>query len=108
MACEIPDGVSIESIWAVEGTYAADAAERRPAYRAEHLAGIARLLEAEVVLEAGAFTDMSGSLLLVRAPDEAAARALAEQDVYHRSGIWSAIRVRAFGRVSRQSGRQPG
>ena len=99
MAGEIPDGVSIETIWAVEAAYAPDAAERRPAFRAEHLAGIARLLEAGTMVAAGAFTDMSGSLMLLRVAEEAEARRLVEADVYHRSGIWSSYRVRPFGIV---------
>jgi uncharacterized protein YciI len=53
------------------------------------------------VIEAGAFADMSGSLILVRARDEAEALELAQSDVYTRSGVWVVVRVRAFGRVVR-------
>jgi uncharacterized protein YciI len=45
---------------------------------------------------------MSGSLLLVRAPDEAAALAILKSDVYTRSGVWTSFRVRAIGRVVRR------
>jgi uncharacterized protein YciI len=44
---------------------------------------------------------MSGSLILVRARDEAAALEIAKRDAYTRSGVWAGIRVRAFGRVVR-------
>ncbi len=108
MAPEIPEGLSIEQVWAIEATYAADAAERRPAVRAEHLARIGELRAAGVVVEAGAFADMSGSLILVRAQDEAAALEIAERDVYTRSGVWAGIRVRAFGRVVRSEERTTG
>ena len=101
MAGEIPEGLSIEQVWAIEATYAADATGRRPAVRADHLARIGELRAAGIVIEAGAFADISGSLILVRARDEAAALELAQRDVYSRSGVWAAVRVRAFGRVVR-------
>jgi uncharacterized protein YciI len=103
MAEEIPGGLAIESIWVVEAAYAPDAAERRPAVRSEHLARNARLRDAGTIVEAGGFADMSGSLLLVRAPSEAAARDVIEQDVYLRSGVWTSFRVRSLGRVVRRS-----
>lgn len=102
MSGEIPDGLSIVSVWAVEGAYASDAAERRPACRAEHLARIGRLMDEGTILAAGAFADMSGSLLIVRASSEAEAMALAQQDVYVRAGVWASVRVRAFGLVMRE------
>jgi uncharacterized protein YciI len=37
-----------------------------------------------------------------------AALALAESDVYARSGVWSRITVRAFGRVARSEDREAG
>ena len=43
MAGEIPDGLAIESTWAVEATYGPDAAQRRPAVRQEHLKRIGEL-----------------------------------------------------------------
>ena len=101
MTREIPDGLAIEQIWVVEATYAADAAERRPAVRAEHLAHIGELRAAGTIVEAGAYTDMSASLMLLRAPSEETALAVARADVYFRSGGWTGFRVRAFGRVAR-------
>jgi uncharacterized protein YciI len=41
-------------------------------------------------------------LLLVRAPDEAAALAILNSDVYARSGVWTGFRARAIGRVVRR------
>lgn len=84
MPLELPEGIAIESIFVIEATYAPDVAETRPAHRAEHLARLAALRDAGVVIEAGAFEDLSGSLLLVRAADAAAARELAVSDVYMR------------------------
>jgi len=101
MANDLPDGITIEPIFVIEATYAPDAAERRPAYRPEHLSRLAALRDDGIVIEAGAFTDLSGALILVRVADEAAARELAATDVYARSGIWVGFRVRPFGRVRR-------
>ena len=66
----------LEPVWFVEATYAPDAAATRIPFRAEHLAGIRKRLEAGVYVEAGAFADVSSSVVLVRAESEAAALAL--------------------------------
>jgi uncharacterized protein YciI len=92
-------GVTVETVWHIEGTYAPDAAETRPAYRAEHLAGIARLYAAGVVIAAGAFPDLSASIVLVRAADEESALAVCRDDVYMRNGVWVELRARPFGLV---------
>ena len=101
MAGEIPEGLAIEPIWVVEATYGPDAVERRPAVRAEHLARVARLRDEGTIVEAGAFTDMSASLILVRAASEEAALAVVQADVYFRTQVWMSFRIRAFGRVVR-------
>jgi uncharacterized protein YciI len=104
---EIPDGLAIERIWVVEAAYGPDAAERRPAVRAQHLARIAELRDSGTIIEAGAFTDMSASLILVRAPSEEAALAVMEADIYFRTQVWIGFRVRAFGRAVRADEIQP-
>jgi hypothetical protein len=100
MVTEVPDGVVMEPVFVVEATYAADAATTRPAHRPAHLGRIAELRRNGVVLEAGAFSDLSASLLLVRAPDADAALAIAGDDVYLREGVWVDVRVRPFVRVA--------
>jgi len=90
---------SLEPVWFVEATYAPDAAETRVPFRAQHLARLLELKEAGVVIEAGAFADVSASILLVRATDEAAALELCRSDVYMRNGVWVEVRARPFGRV---------
>jgi uncharacterized protein YciI len=102
MAGEIPEGLAIEPVWAVEATYGPDAAERRASVRREHLTRIGELRATGIIVEAGGYDDMSGSLLLVRAPNEAAALAILEADVYTRSGVWTGFRARAIGRVARR------
>jgi len=101
MATEIPDGVVLEPVFVIEATYAPDAAETRPPHRPTHLVRIAELRRTGVVLEAGAYPDMSGSLLLVRAADAEAALGIARDDVYMREGVWVEARVRPFVRVAR-------
>jgi uncharacterized protein YciI len=100
MTADIPEGVRLETIYAVEIAYTPEAAERRPAVRAEHLSRIAGLIREGRLLEAGGYLDFSAALLLVRASSEEEARALVLDDVYVRSGVWVAEpRVRAYGRV---------
>jgi uncharacterized protein YciI len=102
VADAIPEGLAIERIWAIEATYAPDAAERRQAVRQEHLERMGRLRASGAIVEVGGYADMSGSLILLRAPDEAAALAILADDVYTRSGVWTAFRARALGRVVRR------
>jgi len=92
---------AIEPIWFVEATYAPDAAETRVPFHPQHLARLLELKDAGVVIEAGAFADVSASILLVRAADEAAALELCRDDVYMRNGVWVELRARPFGRVTR-------
>lgn len=91
----------LEPVWLVEATYAPDAAETRKPFRAEHLAGIRERLEAGVYVEAGAYADVSASVILVRAESAEAAIDLVRDDVYLRNGVWVEVRARAFGRVTR-------
>jgi uncharacterized protein YciI len=101
MATDMPAGVTIERVYVIEGMYAPDAAETRPRVRPQHLARIAQLMAEGTVIEAGGYLDLSTSLILVRAEDEAAAFAIAREDVYLREGVWVEVRVKPFGRVAR-------
>jgi uncharacterized protein YciI len=90
---------TIEPVWLIESTYAPDGAETRLPFRARHLARLGELIAAGVVIEAGAFTDVSASIMIVRAPDEAAALEIARGDIYLANGVWVELRARPFGRV---------
>lgn len=106
---EIPADVEIEPLFLVEAHYTPEAAERRPAVRARHLARIAELKRTGVIVEAGAYADaLTSSLLLVRAPDAETALALARADIYASAGVWGEIAARPFGRVSIKSATGPG
>ena len=97
---DIPDGVAVETVFMVEISYSAHAAEKRPAVRPEHLRRIARLMADDRVLEAGGYLDFSSALLMVRASNEEEAVALVRDDVYLREGVWlDDARARPFGRV---------
>ncbi len=101
MSSEVPADVAVETVWLVEATYAPDAAETRPPHRPIHLARVAALRDEGAIIEAGAFVDLSASILLIRAADEAAALEICRQDVYLREGVWVELRARPFGRVVR-------
>lgn len=90
----------IEPVWLVEATYAPDAAETRTPFRPEHLARLVELKERGVVVEAGAYADVSASIMIVRAAGEQEALDLFRDDVYMRNGVWVELRARPFGRVS--------
>jgi uncharacterized protein len=93
--------ITIEPVWLIEATYAPDAAETRVPFRARHLARLVELKDAGVVIEAGAFADVSASIILLRAADEAAALDIARDDIYMANGVWVELRARPFGRVVR-------
>jgi uncharacterized protein YciI len=90
----------IELVWLVEATYAPDAAETRVPFRAEHIARLRELKRQGIVVEAGAYADVSATLVLLRAADEEAALELCREDVYLRNGVWVELRARPFGRVT--------
>jgi uncharacterized protein len=89
----------IEEVWLVEATYAPDGVEARVPFRAEHITRLQELKTAGIVIEAGAFIDVSATIAIVRAASEAEVLELFRSDVYMRNGVWVEIRVRPFGRV---------
>ena len=99
----MPDAIpasAIETVWFVQVTYAPDAAVTRVPFRAEHVARMRALRAAGVVVEVGAFTDVSASVVIVRAGSEAEAIEICRQDVYMRNGVWVELRAKPFGRVT--------
>ncbi|MFL5771160.1 MAG: YciI family protein [Chloroflexota bacterium] len=103
---DLPEGVTIETVYAVEISYSPEAQAKRPAVRFEHLTRIARLLGDGRLVEAGGYLDWKSALLVVRASSEQEAIDLIRDDVYVRSGVWLDDAVaRAFGRVVLDAGR---
>lgn len=77
-------------------TFTADAQVRRVPHREAHLAHVRSLLDDGTAVIAGALADLSASVLVLRAEDERAARALLEQDPYWQHGIWISIEVVSY------------
>jgi uncharacterized protein YciI len=96
-----PANATIEPTWLIEATYAPDAAETRVPFRGRHLARLVELMDQGIVVAAGAFADVSASIVVVRAADEAAALEIARNDIYMANGVWVEIRARPFGLVVR-------
>ena len=95
-----PPTPTIETVWFVEATYAPDGAETRVPFRAEHIARAVELKAAGTIVEIGAFTDVSGAVILVRAESEAVALDIIRADVYVKNGVWVELRARPFGRIA--------
>jgi uncharacterized protein YciI len=96
---EIPLGVDIEQVWAIEADFNPDGEARRRSVRHAHLANLAQLMRKAVVVVAGAVGHVESAFIVVRVADEAAARDLPEHDVYWTSGASARIRVRPYGLV---------
>jgi uncharacterized protein YciI len=96
---DIPDGVSVETVWLVEVPYTAEAPQRRPLHRQVHLGRLATLIRDGTVIEAGGAQDWSKAVVLMRAPTAEAALAIIEEDVYTLEGVWHSPSARPFGRI---------
>ena len=96
---DLPRDLSIETVWLVEVPYTPDAPSLRPPHRPVHLGRIASLIRDGTVIEAGGCADWSKAVLLLRAPSEAEAIGLVEDDVYTREGVWHNPTATPFGRV---------
>ena len=102
-AGDIPAGVRVETIYIVEATYGPDAARLRPTARPEHLGHIGELLRSGRLIEAGGYLDLSTAVLLVEAATEDEALDMFRDDVYLRTGVWTDLRARPYGRVIAES-----
>ena len=97
---DLPDGVTVETVYAVEISYSPEAQAKRPAVRIEHLTRVARLLREGTLIEAGGYLDWKSALLIFRAPSEQEAIDLIRDDVYLRSGVWlDDPKARAMARI---------
>lgn len=90
---------TIQPVFVVEAAYAPDATQRRDPVRAEHLAGVQRLIDDGRLLLAGAYDDMSASLLILAVDSEQEALRLVHDDVYWHAGVWTDVRIRRLNRV---------
>jgi nitroreductase/uncharacterized protein YciI len=84
-------------LYAIIGRDGPEGAERRKRHREAHLAGLAPLVAAGRVRFAGPLLGPdaapAGSLIVIEAPDLAAARAIAERDPYVTQGVFASFEV---------------
>lgn len=90
---------TLEPVWLVEASYVVNAIEARVPFRPTHLARITDLKNSGVMIEAGAYADVSASLFMLRAATEDEALDICRADVYWQNGIWVDLKARAFARV---------
>jgi uncharacterized protein YciI len=83
----------------VEATYAPDAAETRKPHREAHLDRVRKLAGEGALVLAGAYEDLSASLLVFELENEDAVRAVIETDVYLEQGVWSGYRIKRLSRI---------
>lgn len=81
----------------------AEAPQRRASVRAQHLeAAQAAAASGTLVMGGALLADdgtMTGSAMVIEADDEAAARAMVENDIYRRSGVWVDVHIWPFRRA---------
>lgn len=83
----------------VEALYAPGAAAKRAPHRQAHLDRMAMLSDEGAVVLAGAFDDLSASLLVFSLASEDAVVAIVESDVYWRNKVWTSYKIRRLNRV---------
>jgi uncharacterized protein YciI len=88
-----------EPCYVAECAYAKDAAARRGPFRQAHLARLGMLSDEGALLLAGAFDDMSASLLVFAVESEEAVAAIIETDVYWKNRVWTSYKIRRLNRV---------
>ena len=88
-----------EPCYVAECLYARDAAGKRAPFREAHLTRLAMLSDEGALLLAGAFDDMSASLLVFAVGSEEAAAAIIETDVYWKNKVWTSYKIRRLNRV---------
>jgi len=88
-----------EACYVAECVYSEDAAGKRAPFREAHLARVGMLSDEGALLLAGAFDDMSASLLVFAVESEEAAAAIIETDVYWKNKVWTSYKIRRLNRV---------
>ena len=92
--------VVTQPCFVVEATYAPDAATKRVPFRDKHLERMSKLSDEGAVIVAGAYDDMSSSLLIFTLETEESVRAIIESDVYMKEGVWTGYAIRVLNRVA--------
>ena len=88
-----------EACYVAECFYAEGAAGKRAPFREAHLARVAMLSDEGALLLAGAFDDLSASLLVLAVENEEAVAAIVETDIYWKNKVWTSYKIRRLNRV---------
>jgi uncharacterized protein len=88
-----------DNCFVVEATYADGAAELRKPHREAHLDRVRKLAGEGVLALAGAYDDLSASLLVFHVDTEEAVQAIIETDVYLKAGVWTGYTIKRLTRV---------
>lgn len=83
----------------VEAAYVKGAADKRTPFRSQHLERLAKLHEEGALVLAGAYDDLSASLLVLAVSNEKAVKAIIETDIYFQNKIWTGYTVRKLNKV---------
>lgn len=89
----------IQTCQLVEAVYVEDAADKRAPFREEHLERMAKLFKEGALITAGAYEDMSATMMLLAVDSAEAAEAVVKTDVYWKNGIWTGYSIKKFNRV---------
>ncbi|MGH2809437.1 MAG: YciI family protein [Actinomycetota bacterium] len=91
--------VSAEPAFVVEAAYVTGAAEKRAPFREVHLERMAKLEEEGALVMAGAYEDLSASLLVLSVGSEKAVKAIIESDVFWKNNVWDGYSIMRLNRV---------
>ncbi|MEO7804479.1 MAG: YciI family protein [Actinomycetota bacterium] len=86
-------------MYVVEAKYVADAANKRQPFRAEHLERLGKLFAEGALVLAGAFDDLSASLLVLDVESPKAAEAIVKTDVFWNKKVWTGYTIRKLNQV---------
>ncbi|MAR51915.1 MAG: hypothetical protein CMK50_02010 [Propionibacteriaceae bacterium] len=75
------------------GTYCENALQKREPYRDEHLARLGALKDQGTLITLGPTEGSTHVFAILESDSEASVRALLEQDVYWREGIWTQLNL---------------
>ena len=84
------------SHYVVEARYAEGAADKRAPHRDAHLERLRKLAAEGVLVLAGAFSDLSATLLVFAVGSEEAVVAIIQSDVYWKNKVWTDYSIRSF------------
>lgn len=87
-------------MYVVEASYVADAATKRLPFRAEHIERLGKLFASGALVLAGAFDDLTASLLVLDVESPKAADAIIKSDIFWNKKIWTVYTVRKFDTVN--------